>query len=163
MSYKLCLILNGYGVMDIAHNAQHVHLKSGVGVHKFPHFSRHPIQYLNEQFLDLQVGFGTRNSLRGLLCLILLKFCVWGYLKNMMHECKVNTSKKMLQGSWTTHTSEVGLHVPWPKKSECASTLRMVTQCTWISFPYRLIMSEKWIWLSNIHSSITFWVRPTII
>lgn len=51
----------------------------------------------------------------------------------------------MLQGSWTTQTSEVGLHVPWPEKSECASTLWMVTQCTWISFPYRLIMSEKWI------------------
>ena len=90
-----CLILSGYGVTDTAHNAQCVHLKSGVGVHKFPHFSRHPIQYLNEQFLDSQAGFGgTRNSMQGLLCLILLQFCVWGYLKNMMHERKVNTSKK---------------------------------------------------------------------
>jgi hypothetical protein len=72
----------------------------------------------------LQVGCGgTRKSLR----LILLKFCVWGYLKNMMHVCKVNTSKKMLQDSRKTQTSEVGLYVPWPKKSECTSTLQMVT------------------------------------
>ena len=41
-----CLILNDYGVTDTAHYAQYVHLKSNVGVHKFPHFSRHAIQFL---------------------------------------------------------------------------------------------------------------------
>jgi hypothetical protein len=90
------LILNSYGVTDTAHHALRVHLQPGKGVHKFPHFSRHAIRYLNEQFLDLQVGCGVkRNSLPGLLRLILLKFCVWGYLKNMTHECKINTSENI--------------------------------------------------------------------
>jgi len=72
----------------------HIMLYMYTRYHKFPHFSRHAIRYLNEEFLDLQVGCGgTQNSLPGLLCLLLLKFCVWGYLKNMMHECKVNTSE----------------------------------------------------------------------
>jgi hypothetical protein len=114
---------------------------------------------------SLTCGFGcggTCNSWPGLLRLILLKFCGWGYLKNMMHECKLNTGRKMLQDSWMTQTSEVALHGPWPKKSECASTLLMVTQSKWVTFQYKLIMSEKWTWLSNIHSS-TFWVRPMFI
>ena len=99
------LILSGYRVTDSSHHALHVHLQAGVHVHIFPHFSRHVIQYPNEQFLDLQVGCGdTQNSLPGLLCLILLKFCVWGYLKNMMHECKVNTTENINAERFTNDT-----------------------------------------------------------
>jgi hypothetical protein len=93
MSYKQCLIFSSYGVTDTAHYAQHVHLKPGTGVHKFPHFSRHAIWYLNEQFLDLQVGCGgMQNSLPGLLHLILLKFCVWGLLEE--HDVWVQSNHK---------------------------------------------------------------------
>jgi hypothetical protein len=93
-------ILSGYGAMD--RNSRSFEQTSQLQLYfqhngATPHFCRHMMAYLSEQFPyqctchgDLQ-NWPTRSP-----DFTLLDFHVWGYMKNMVYECKLNRRQELL-------------------------------------------------------------------
>jgi hypothetical protein len=120
-----------------------------------PHLGRNIVCYLNEHFHDQWISYGDmQNRPSWSLDLRPLDYHVWGYMKNVMYECKEDTGEELLQKFFLMQDALVTLqfficlHIIWSNESWCASKLvaAISVQCN---------PSSHFVWRTMLYNRIT--------